>query len=185
MFKSLSLSFALVCCALPALANNVLVNPGFETGLLAPWTNDNDFCAGCTWSVDAADAHSGTYSAVVDGNRLLLQTFAPIPVSSISALNFWARHPNSLNGDAMAVWLGYSDSTNEEALRSTSDSNWTYFDVLNELDSGKSLTSFGVYGNSGAIARFDDAVLNAGVPEPSAWLLLVTGVAWPVLRRRR
>ncbi len=85
----------------------------------------------------------------------------------------------------MAVWLGYSDSTNEEALRFTSDSNWTYFDVLGELDSGKSLTSFGVYGNSGAIARFDDAVLNVGVPEPTGWLLLVTGAAWPVLRRRR
>ncbi len=79
MLKSLSLSFALVCCALPALANNVLVNSDFETGLLPPWTNDNDFCGGCTWSVDSADAHSGTYSAVVDGNRLILQTFLADP----------------------------------------------------------------------------------------------------------
>jgi hypothetical protein len=184
MFRSFSVTLALLCGAAPALAANQLVNPGFETGLLAPWTNDNDFCAGCTWSVDAADAHSGTYSAVVDGNRLILQTFAPVPVSSINAVNFWARHPNDATGADIAVYFEYSDLTDEEALFQTSDSAWTFFDVTSELDSSKSLTGFGVYGNSGTLARFDDAVVDV-VPEPATRLHFATGAAWLISRRRR
>jgi PEP-CTERM motif len=173
--------------AVPALAANVLVNPGFETGLLAPWTNSNDFCGGCLWSVDDADAHSGTFSAFVSGNRLILQTFAPVPVASITAASFWARHPNSADGAAIAIFFQYSDATTVEVIEATDGSAWTFFDFLAELDPAKILTGFGVYGNSGAFARFDDALLNVGlrVPEPSTWLLMMAGATWIVLRRRR
>jgi hypothetical protein len=183
MYKSLGLSIALFCFVSPALATNALVNPSFETGFLAPWTNDADFCGGCTWSVDAADAHSGTLSAVVDGNRLIKQTFAPIPVSSITAVNFWARHPDAAGGADIAAYFEYSDATSEEPHVFTSGTAWTFFDILAELDAGKSLTGFGVYGNSLARARLDDALVEF-VPEPSAWLLLLMGAVWPVSRRR-
>jgi hypothetical protein len=185
MLKSFTVSAAVFCCAVPALAANVLDNPGFESGLLAPWVNDNDFCGGCTWSVDSADAHSGTYSAVVDGNRLILQLGAPIPVSSITEVSFWARHPDALFGADMAVFFEYSDATSEEPHVFTSGTAWTFFDVTAQLDAGKSLTAFGVYGNTGAIARLDDAVLDTVIPEPATWLLLLTGVAWSFVRRRR
>jgi hypothetical protein len=179
-----SLTLLLCCCAGPALAANVLVNPGFESGLLAPWVNDNDFCGGCTWSVDSADAHTGTYSAVVDGNRLIQQTGAPIPVSDITAVSFWARHPDALVGADMAVYFEYSDASNEEVHVFTADTAWTFFDVFAELDVGKSLTGFGVYGNSGDIARLDDALVDV-IPEPASWLLLLTGTAWAAAGRRR
>jgi hypothetical protein len=183
MNRSLGLGLVVFYCATPAIAANSLLNPGFETGALAPWTNSNDFCAGCTWSVNSADAHSGTYSAVVDGNRLILQTASPIPVSSITAVSFWARHPDAATGADIAVFFEYSDASSEEELLFTTNSAWTFFDVLASLDSGKSLTGFGVYGNSGAAARFDDALIEV-VPEPSAWLLLTTAAVWPVLSRR-
>jgi hypothetical protein len=184
MIRTYGVCCALLCSAVPALADNVLVNPGFETGLLAPWTNSNDFCGGCLWTVDAADANSGTYSAVVDGNRLVLQNFAAVPVSSISAVNFWARHPGEPTGQFMAVYLEYSDASSEEIQVQTTSSGWTFFDVTGDLDGGKSLSAFGVYGNSLAVTRFDDALVDV-VPEPATWLLLAAGAMWPASRRRR
>jgi hypothetical protein len=185
MLKTYGLSLALLCNAVPALAVNVLDNPGFESGALAPWVNDADFCGGCTWTVDSADAHSGTYSAVVNGNRLIAQFGSPIPVSDITAISFWARHPDAAFGADMAVYFEYSDSSSEEPHVFTGDTTWTFFDVTAELDAGKSLAAFGVYGNTGTIARLDDALIDTLIPEPSTWLLLLTGSAWAVVRRRR
>jgi hypothetical protein len=166
-----------------APAANILANSGFETGNLAPWTDSNDYCGGCTWSVDNSDAHSGDFSAWISGNRLLEQTFAAIPVADISEVSFWMRHPDG--GSAVAAFFAYSDSSSQEVLLST-DGNWNFFNITSSLAAGKSLTGFGVYGNSGALARFDDAVVNtaSGVPEPGTWMLLSFGVGAIGLRKR-
>jgi hypothetical protein len=117
------------------------------------------------------------------GNRLLEQTFAAIPVADISEVSFWMRHPDG--GSAVAAFFAYSDSSSQEVLLST-DGNWNFFNITSSLAAGKSLTGFGVYGNSGALARFDDAVVNtaSGVPEPGTWMLLSFGVGAIGLRKR-
>jgi cell division septation protein DedD len=69
----------------------VVVNPGFETGSLSPWTS----CGSVNdTSVTTAQAHSGSYSALigttakpeVDGTAGLCQT---VTVPSAATLTFW------------------------------------------------------------------------------------------------
>jgi hypothetical protein len=116
--------------AVSAPAANILANSGFETGSLAPWTNSNDFCGGCAWSVDNSDAHSGLFSAWVDRNRLLLQNFTAIPVADVSEVSFWMRHPDG--GAAVAAYFAYSDSSSQEVLLNT-DGNWNFFNITSSL----------------------------------------------------
>lgn len=173
------LSSVLVCCLFlfvaSAVAGNVLVNPGFETGLLTPWVNSNDFCGGCTWTVTSADANTGTYSAFVNGNRLLVQTFSPIPVATITETSLWLKMPDS---GIAAVYFLYGDSSTEENTVSVGAS-WTKFDMTTYLDSGQTLAGFGVYGCSGCAGLSqtfaDDFVVNA-IPEPGSMILLGTGL---------
>ena len=171
-----------------AFGANILVNPGFEDGVLSPWTNDNDFCGGCTWSAITTDAQSGVWSSEVDGNRLLLQSFTAVSVNLISEVSFWARHPDG--GAAMAYVLRYDDATEFEGDVSTVGTDWEFFDVTSFLTPGKNLVGFGVYGNSGALARFDDAVVDArqdgggSVPEPATFALMGAGLAGLAVRRR-
>lgn len=171
-----------------AFGANILVNPGFEDGVLSPWTNDNDFCGGCTWSAITTDAQSGVWSSEVDGNRALLQWFTPVSVSLISEVSFWARHPDG--GAGMAVLFRYDDATENEELVGTSGTDWEFFDVTSFLTPGKNLVGFGVYGNSGALARFDDAVVDARqdgggqVPEPATFALMGAGLLGLAVRRR-
>jgi len=143
---------ALLLASTSAFGANILSNPGFETGVLGPWTNDTDFWGGCVWGVDGADAHSGTQSAFVDGNRLILQTFAPILVSDILEASFWAQHPGSVVGGHVAVFFGYSDLSSEEVLVRTSSTAWEFFNVTSDLDAGKSLVGFGIFGHSSLVA---------------------------------
>jgi PEP-CTERM motif len=163
-----------------AFSANVLVNPGFESGALTPWFNSDDLCSGCTWSVTSADAHSGTFSAQVAGNRLIEQDFAAISTSSITEASLWLRMPET--GFAF-VFFKYSDSTTGGTTVSPT-ATWTKFNETSFLAAGKSLTGFGVYGCSGCagagITRADDFIVNTGaaaVPEPSTFLLLGFGVA--------
>lgn len=178
---------ALLAVGQAAFGANILINPGFEDGVLAPWVNDNDFCGGCAWDVTSADAHSGTWSAEVDGNRLLLQSFAAIDASLISQISFWARHPGG--GAAMAIVLRYDDATETEDQVGTLSSGWEFFNVTAFLNPSKNLVAFGVYGNSGALARLDDVVVdarqvNGEVPEPATFALMGAGLAAVALRRR-
>ena len=182
------LILALLLASTSAFGANILSNPGFETGVLSPWTNGSDFCGGCVWGVDGADAHSGTQSAFVDGNRLMLQTFTAIAVSDILEASFWAKHPASVSGAAMYVSFDYSDATSNGFIISTTSSDWEFFNVTSNLAAGKSLVSFGVYGNSGTLARFDDALIDVGVPavpEPTTWTLLAAGLVLAGWRKRR
>jgi hypothetical protein len=186
--RILAFLFCLLALALNGYAGNILVNPGFETGVLSPWFNSNDFCGGCTWAVTAADAHTGGFSAEVSGNRLLEQDFAAVPTSMITEVSLWLRMPET---GIAAVYFLYSDASTEENTVSPGE-GWAKFDMTAFLDPGKSLAGFGVYGCSGcagaSITRADDFVVDtaAGVPEPSTWLLLGSaGAGLGLLKLRR
>jgi hypothetical protein len=170
--------FALV--AGNAFADNVLDNPGFETGALSPWFNSTDFCGGCTWSVTSEDAHGGSFSAATNpignaGNRLIEQDFAAIATSMITEASLWLKMPDT---GIAAVFFRYSDSTTEENIVTVTNL-WTQFNMTAFLDPGKSLVGFGVFGCTncpGSSRTFaDDFVVNA-VPEPASLALLGSGL---------
>jgi hypothetical protein len=171
-----------------ARANNILVNPGFETGALAPWYQGNDFDGPTNWQVTNNDAHSGVYSAMDDGNKELRQDFAAVATTSILEVSFWVKHPE-LQVSALAYTFYYSDSTHSQFLVSTVATGWESFNVTSHLDLGKSLVGFSIYGNSGGVTLFDDAVISTSgtVPEPSSVVLAGLGAlgAFGLLGRSR
>jgi hypothetical protein len=169
------------------LAGNILVNPGFESGSLSPWFNSSDFCGGCTWSVTSAEAHSGIYSAVVSGNRLLVQDFTPIPTSHVTDASVWLMMPDT--GVAF-IAFEYSNGT-EGGQQFHVGSTWSQFNVTSLLTPGLDLEGFGVYGCSGcpgsSITYADDFVLDTTTPtpEPASFLLFGTTLLSLVPFRRK
>jgi hypothetical protein len=75
----------------PEAATNVVVNPGFETGALSPWTSCGTLSGGV---ISTAQVHSGTSSALigstakpeVNGTKGICQT---VTVPAAATLTFW------------------------------------------------------------------------------------------------
>jgi hypothetical protein len=175
----------------PVSAANILVNPGFESGGLGPWYNDEDFGSVEPWNVTNTDAQSGSFSATNDGNLSIRQDFAAIAATSITEVSFWIKQPNS------AIFVAkyfYSDATSEEGnIQGLSGSDWEFFDLTSELDITKQLTGFAIFGYAGDVESrsfLDNVLIDAPddgttVPEPSSILLLSLGAATFALVRRQ
>lgn len=168
---------------------NVLGNPGFESGTLGPWFIGNNF-GGTLWAVDSTNPDTGTFHARANGNNEIRQNFAPVATSLIVEVSFRLSQPGSA---ANAYTLYYSDASSEE-LAVSSSAGYNTFDVTAELDAGKSLTGFSIYGNSGAGPTDLDTVRimanirgGGAAPEPSSLLLwgLVPGAVLLARRRKR
>jgi hypothetical protein len=174
-----------------AQAGEILANPGFESGALAPWTSDTryDDGSGTVWAITGTNCHSGNFCAANVGNIALEQMFDPIAVSSVTGISFWAAHPNGATAP-MAVDFFYADGGDDEFVVSTTDTGWTFFDVFANLRSTGSLTGIEVfgYGGEGApVTKLDDFSITAstGVPEPASFGLLFAGLSTVVIAARR
>jgi hypothetical protein len=198
-FRPLALAATVLGAALigapSAWATNILQNGGFETGGLSPWYQDNDYTPGpVNWTVNSADAHSGTYSAYDVGNKELRQDIAATAVADIDQLSFWMKHPSLVNAPAYVTFF-YSDATSGSFTEHSNSTDWQYFDLTSLLNASKTLIGFSIYGYAGGdgtpITRLDDFVIDVrdptAVPEPAAWALMVAGFgfAGAMLRRRR
>lgn len=108
-FASLTI-LATICLASGATgraeAGQVIVNPGFETGGLAPWVASMG-----SPTVTSAEAHSGRYSVAAFGQDAIRQDFAPIAVADVTEVSFWAKRSG---GPFNSVTFYYSDSTEFE-----------------------------------------------------------------------
>ncbi len=179
MKKAILLAVGLIVVASPALAVNILGNPGFETGALPPWYQKADFGGPENWNATTADKHSGEWSATDVGNKLIAQDFAAVPVADILLASFWLRN---VDASINAVYFEYSDTTTEENIWFPTG-GWDYIDATGWLDAGKSLVSFGVYGVIGGNTQrtyVDDWTLDV-IPEPTTLVLLAAAA---LFRRR-
>jgi PEP-CTERM motif len=172
---------AAVSAAPGALATEILVNPGFETGSLGPW-----FAAQGSPVISSAEAHSGSFSVSAFSGDLIEQNFTPIATSLVTDVSFWAQRSG---GPFDMVELLYADGTSTAfAVSNFSTSNWTFFDVTSHLATGEDLSGIGVWGTSPGPAYLDDFTVNANtttVPEPGTLALLSLGVVGLGLHRRR
>jgi hypothetical protein len=150
-------------------AAELLTNPGFETGSLAPWTTDG------TWGIETTNCHTGSYCASDVGNWYIQQTFPGVPTSDITSITVWIRQP-----DVQISWLqiNYSDSTNDGVLVYPTAA-WMQVDMTTLLDPGKFLTGIRLYGYSGPgseVTVIDDVSIQGTRIEPVIPLL-----GWPGL----
>lgn len=176
--------------SVPAEAANIIINGGFETGVLSPWFQDRDFAnGGVDWATTTTDAHSGRFSATDIGNKEIRQNFAGVAVARITNASFWLRHPTTTGLPAF-VSLFYSDNTNTGFLVNTATTGWEQFNVLSNLSVGKTLTGFSIFGYSGGpdpnATFLDDVEFLATIPEPAAWAMMLAGFGFVggMMRRR-
>ncbi len=162
-WRHMTLGFALAAVSATSQAN-LFVNPGFETGDFTGWT--------ALGTVTNAQAHSGSFSFAGFSSDNVSQTFAAVATSSISELSFWGKRDGGLFD---AVVLTYSDATTENVLVNMigQGNDWTFVNLTAELDAGKALVGFQIFGTTSGPAFLDDFNLEAArtVAEPSTYAL--------------
>jgi hypothetical protein len=157
-------------------AVNILVNPGFETGSLAPW-----FANAGAPTVSNADPHSGTFSAAALGGDSIRQNFAPIPNTDITEVSVWIKRPPF---QFSQYSFHYSDNTSSTHLIQGTSSIYDQFFLTSNLTPGKSLAGFSIFGTSPGPAFMDDFVIDV-IPEPSGAILAIGAVIGATIARRR
>jgi hypothetical protein len=154
-----------------AAAVQILANSGFEDGVLAPWFPDNGSPV-----LTSAEAHTGSFSVSAFGGDEIRQDFGPIATTLIDEVSFWVKRAGSIFN---AYTFYYDDLTSAQfTVSSNNNGTWTFFDVTAQLDLGKSLIGFGVFGTTPGPAFIDDLTVDARVgrvPEPAS--LALVGIA--------
>jgi hypothetical protein len=140
---------------------NILDNPGFEDGVLTPWTTNN-------WQVTSADAQSGMYSAEDIGNYWIRQDFDPVAVSEVISVTFWSKQPEAA---IQAFDLFYS-ATDYDEFVVFPNPDWGFFDMTANLRPAGSLEAIRLWGYSGGgpdpdLTRIDDIAVDVEMPTPS------------------
>jgi hypothetical protein len=176
----------LILLASSAFASELLVNGDFETGVLSPWNNARNFCSGTCipWQISTANPHTGTFSAMDEGNIELRQDFTPTPGANITNVSFWAYTDSGVD----AVDFFYTDNSDEEFVVFGNPNTWTLQNVTSDVNAGKTLMGFSIWGSGpNHITYVDDASITSNaVPEPGTLVMLGSGVlaAAGVIRRK-
>jgi hypothetical protein len=190
--RKLVFCFAVVFLTVVSAAagdTQLLSNGDFETGSLSPWFNARDFCSGvCVpWQISTVDPHSGMYSAMDVGNIELRQDFTPTAGADITNVSFWVNSEVGFN----AIDFFYTDGSDEEFAISSSPGVWFFIDATGDVNTGKVLEGFSIFGASPDFTTYvDDLSITARggttVPEPSTFSMLGGGalILFGALRRR-
>ncbi len=117
----------------------LLLNPGFEDGVLTPWTTNN-------WIIDTADPHSGTYCAFDEGNYWIKQEFTPADADKIVSITFWHMQPEIA---LFAFELYYGPSDYDQEIVFVYDPGWVEYDLTYFLRSTGKLEGIRFWGYTG------------------------------------
>jgi len=159
--------FCLLLLSGLAYGDEILVNGGFESGSIAPWTDDTRYGTGTGWSITSTGCTSGSFCATDNGNVGLKQTFAGVSTSSITQVS------GSVS-DFASIDFFYAGGGDDEFGVSG------VFDATSDLRASATLVGFEIFGNTGGPATVDNLSILANtssVPEPTSILLLITVMA--------
>jgi len=175
MFHKVALAVIVCACAGTAIAQNVLVNPGFETGAHSPWFADSG-----SPFVTNTEAHSGLFSNAGFSGDSIRQNFAPIPAATITEVSLWVKR---LGGAFDQYSFYYDDNTTGTFLINDigGGDDWKQHILTSNLDLGKNLTGFSIFGTTNGPAYMDDFIIT---PAPGAASLLALGGIIAGRRRR-
>jgi len=169
------MSLVLVMLSGVALSQNIVTNPGFETGNFSGWTNSGN--TGFTSVITSpSSVHSGTFAASfgpIGSLGYLSQTLTTTP-GGIYDLSFWLKNGSSVAPNEYQVfWDGVEiiDITNSASFPYTLES----YSNLNAASLSTEL-KFGFRHDPSFFYLDDVSVTGGAVPEPATMLLLGSGL---------
>lgn len=148
------------------IRSNILQNPGFEAGVLDPWTS-----AG--WTVISSDFYSGSYSAQGVTNIWIRQDIDPTDVTTINAITVYEKQPSGIA--FAAVDFIYSSEMDYDEFLVAPGTDWTFINMTSQLRGSGLLTAIRFWSYSGPgdqTTRIDDVVIDTegGVPvDETSW----------------
>ena len=160
----------LASVALSAHAN-LVVNPGFETGSFAPWTNTGD--TSFSGVSNGVPVHSGSYAAFfgpTSNDGFLDQNIVTVPGLSY-IVDFWLSNDDSVGNNHMSASF---NGVQILSLVNAAPFPYTHY-TSNPIMATTALTDlhFTFY-NPPAYYYLDDVAVNA-VPEPGTLGLIALG----------
>jgi hypothetical protein len=194
MKKRLALTLAAAsACLLAALPaqGNLIVNEGFETGSLSPWTTIGAGAAG-VFSFPAGIAHTGTYGVSLGAPLSptpaggISQTVVGLVAGQTYLLDFWARVAlGDGNGVSLSVTL---DGLPASIFSLSGATGYTEFTATFTPTAAGDLSFLAANTGTAATKVYLDDVSLTAVPEPSTMIagaLLLLPFAASTLRKLR
>lgn len=168
----------------PAAASNIVDNPGFESGDLTGWTS-NAPAFGVGVDNNSGDVHSGNFGVYfgTDPSNPTLDSFLSqtlnTSVGEKYTLSFWmSDYQADALGGHFNVNLGGSQLFN---LTDVAQQDFTLYSATYTATSASTLLQFDANNVPGWFG-LDDVSVTANqvtsVPEPSTWIILLTGMAF-------
>jgi hypothetical protein len=165
--------------------DNLVQNPGFESGQLDPWA-----VAAGTWQVTDVDAHSGAFAAQT-GDGTVYQPFAPIRTDEVTVVSFWIKATSPPPGPAEPFAYYSLDMYDDEGIPLLGavpipalSGDWEYWELTPSPRADHWLRGITI-GTAGATGLLLDDVRVITAPEPAALAMIGLGALTLIRRRRR